>query len=103
MSDFFATYQLSGERSGFNHWICGQVAAVTGAPLIYASSQFQDHSEIGSDDCPPTPGDDDDDEDDKDKVSHHYDQKSRNWFLVEEKKWNIKLFYSGFLKKRTIF
>ncbi|XP_012229752.1 multiple C2 and transmembrane domain-containing protein isoform X3 [Linepithema humile] len=43
------------------------VAVVTGAPLIYASSQFQDHSEIGSDDCPPTPGDDDDDEDDKDK------------------------------------
>ncbi|XP_012229757.1 multiple C2 and transmembrane domain-containing protein isoform X7 [Linepithema humile] len=60
-------YLLSGERSGFNHWICGQVAVVTGAPLIYASSQFQDHSEIGSDDCPPTPGDDDDDEDDKDK------------------------------------
>ncbi|XP_011057569.1 PREDICTED: multiple C2 and transmembrane domain-containing protein 1 isoform X4 [Acromyrmex echinatior] len=28
---------------------------------------FQDHAEIGSDDCPPTPGDDDDDEDDKDK------------------------------------
>ncbi|XP_011266477.1 multiple C2 and transmembrane domain-containing protein isoform X3 [Camponotus floridanus] len=43
------------------------VAVVTGAPLIYASSQFQDHSEIGSDDCPATPGDDDDDEDDKDK------------------------------------
>ena len=42
---------------------------VTGAPLIYATSQFQDHTEIGSDDCPPTPGDDDDDEDDKDKVS----------------------------------
>ncbi|XP_011632616.1 multiple C2 and transmembrane domain-containing protein isoform X5 [Pogonomyrmex barbatus] len=60
-------YLLSGERSGFNHWICGQVAVVTGAPLIYATSQFQDHSEIGSDDCPPTPGDDDDDEDDKDK------------------------------------
>ncbi|XP_011266485.1 multiple C2 and transmembrane domain-containing protein isoform X6 [Camponotus floridanus] len=60
-------YLLSGERSGFNHWICGQVAVVTGAPLIYASSQFQDHSEIGSDDCPATPGDDDDDEDDKDK------------------------------------
>jgi len=70
MSNFFATCQLSGERSGFNHWICGQVAVVTGAPLIYASSQFQDHSEIGSDDCPATPGDDDDDEDDKDKVSH---------------------------------
>ncbi|XP_012538193.2 multiple C2 and transmembrane domain-containing protein isoform X3 [Monomorium pharaonis] len=61
-------YLLSGERSGFNHWICGQVAVVTGAPLIYATSQFQDHAaEIGSDDCPPTPGDDDDDEDDKDK------------------------------------
>ncbi|XP_071633776.1 multiple C2 and transmembrane domain-containing protein isoform X6 [Temnothorax longispinosus] len=59
-------YLLSGERSGFNHWICGQVAVVTGAPLIYATSQFQDHAEIGSDD-PPTPGDDDDDEDDKDK------------------------------------
>ncbi|TGZ53312.1 Uncharacterized protein DBV15_04315 [Temnothorax longispinosus] len=58
--------KLSGERSGFNHWICGQVAVVTGAPLIYATSQFQDHAEIGSDD-PPTPGDDDDDEDDKDK------------------------------------
>ncbi|XP_020291510.1 multiple C2 and transmembrane domain-containing protein 1, partial [Pseudomyrmex gracilis] len=59
---------LSGERSGFNHWICGQVAAMTGAPLIYATSQFQDHGpDIGSDDCPPTPGDDDDDEDDKDK------------------------------------
>ncbi|XP_018371642.1 PREDICTED: multiple C2 and transmembrane domain-containing protein 1 isoform X4 [Trachymyrmex cornetzi] len=43
------------------------VAVVTGAPLIYATSQFQDHAEIGSDDCPPTPGDDDDDEDDKDK------------------------------------
>ncbi|XP_071556373.1 multiple C2 and transmembrane domain-containing protein isoform X2 [Temnothorax nylanderi] len=42
------------------------VAVVTGAPLIYATSQFQDHAEIGSDD-PPTPGDDDDDEDDKDK------------------------------------
>lgn len=42
---------------------------MTGAPLVYASSQFQDHTEIGSDDCPPTPGDDDDDEDDKDKVS----------------------------------
>jgi len=42
---------------------------MTGAPLIYATSQFQDHTEIGSDDCPPTPGDDDDDEDDKDKVS----------------------------------
>jgi len=42
---------------------------VTGAPLIYASSQFQDHSELGFDDCPATPGDDDDDEDDKDKVS----------------------------------
>ncbi|XP_029160500.1 multiple C2 and transmembrane domain-containing protein isoform X4 [Nylanderia fulva] len=42
------------------------VAVVTGAPLIYASSQFQDHAE-GSDDCPVTPGDDDDDEDDKDK------------------------------------
>ncbi|XP_025152507.1 multiple C2 and transmembrane domain-containing protein isoform X5 [Harpegnathos saltator] len=60
-------YLLSGERSGFNHWICGQVAVVTGAPLIYASSQFQDHAELGSDDCPLTPGDDDDDEDDKDK------------------------------------
>ncbi|XP_018053589.1 PREDICTED: multiple C2 and transmembrane domain-containing protein 1 isoform X1 [Atta colombica] len=60
-------YLLTGERSGFNHWICGQVAVVTGAPLIYATSQFQDHAEIGSDDCPPTPGDDDDDEDDKDK------------------------------------
>ncbi|XP_011057570.1 PREDICTED: multiple C2 and transmembrane domain-containing protein 1 isoform X5 [Acromyrmex echinatior] len=60
-------YLLIGERSGFNHWICGQVAVVTGAPLIYATSQFQDHAEIGSDDCPPTPGDDDDDEDDKDK------------------------------------
>ncbi|XP_011699939.1 PREDICTED: multiple C2 and transmembrane domain-containing protein 1 isoform X3 [Wasmannia auropunctata] len=59
-------YLLSGERSGFNHWICGQVAVVTGAPLIYATSQFQDHADIGSDDC-PTPGDDDDDEDDKDK------------------------------------
>lgn len=44
---------------------------VTGAPLIYATSQFQDHAEIGFDDCPPTPGDDDDDEDDKDKVSHY--------------------------------
>ncbi|XP_011166574.2 multiple C2 and transmembrane domain-containing protein isoform X2 [Solenopsis invicta] len=43
------------------------VAVVTGAPLIYATTQFQDHAEIGSDDCPPTPGDDDDDEDDKDK------------------------------------
>ncbi|XP_025152506.1 multiple C2 and transmembrane domain-containing protein isoform X4 [Harpegnathos saltator] len=43
------------------------VAVVTGAPLIYASSQFQDHAELGSDDCPLTPGDDDDDEDDKDK------------------------------------
>ncbi|XP_072759845.1 multiple C2 and transmembrane domain-containing protein isoform X3 [Anoplolepis gracilipes] len=43
------------------------VAVVTGAPLIYASSQFQDHTEIGSDDGPTTPGDDDDDEDDKDK------------------------------------
>lgn len=43
------------------------VAVVTGAPLIYATSQFQDHAEIGPDDCPPTPGDDDDDEDDKDK------------------------------------
>lgn len=42
---------------------------VTGAPLIYATSQFQDHTEIGFDDCPPTPGDDDDDDDDKDKVS----------------------------------
>lgn len=43
---------------------------MTGAPLIYATSQFQDHGpEIGSDDCPPTPGDDDDDEDDKDKVT----------------------------------
>ncbi|XP_011699945.1 PREDICTED: multiple C2 and transmembrane domain-containing protein 1 isoform X8 [Wasmannia auropunctata] len=42
------------------------VAVVTGAPLIYATSQFQDHADIGSDDC-PTPGDDDDDEDDKDK------------------------------------
>lgn len=60
-------YLLSGERSGFNHWICGQVAVVTGAPLIYASSQFQDHTEFGSDDCPATPGDDDDDDDDKDK------------------------------------
>lgn len=70
MSNFFATYQLSGERSGFNHWICGQVAVVTGAPLTYANSQFQDHADIGSDDCPVTPGDDDDDEDDKDKVSH---------------------------------
>ncbi|XP_032671978.1 multiple C2 and transmembrane domain-containing protein isoform X2 [Odontomachus brunneus] len=60
-------YLLSGERSGFNHWICGQVAVVTGAPLIYATSQFQDHAEIGSDDCPLTPGDDDDDDDDKDK------------------------------------
>ncbi|KAL0120550.1 hypothetical protein PUN28_008335 [Cardiocondyla obscurior] len=59
-------YLLSGERSGFNHWICGQVAVMTGAPLIYATSQFQDHTEIGSDEC-PTPGDDDDDEDDKDK------------------------------------
>ncbi|KAH0947183.1 hypothetical protein HN011_001198 [Eciton burchellii] len=43
------------------------VAAVTGAPLVYANSQFQDHTEIGYDDCLPTPGDDDDDEDDKDK------------------------------------
>ncbi|KAL6422911.1 hypothetical protein ACFW04_010433 [Cataglyphis niger] len=60
-------YLLNGERSGFNHWICGQVAVVTGAPLIYANSQFQDHTEIGSDDGPATPGDDDDDEDDKDK------------------------------------
>ncbi|XP_014486468.1 PREDICTED: multiple C2 and transmembrane domain-containing protein 1 isoform X3 [Dinoponera quadriceps] len=60
-------YLLSGERSGFNHWIFGQVAVVTGAPLIYATSQFQDHAEIGSDDCPLTPGDDDDDDDDKDK------------------------------------
>ncbi|KYM95768.1 Multiple C2 and transmembrane domain-containing protein 1 [Cyphomyrmex costatus] len=60
-------YLLSGERSGFNHWICGQVAVITGAPLVYATSQFQDHAEIGSDDCPPTPGDDDDDDDDKDK------------------------------------
>ncbi|XP_018346370.1 PREDICTED: multiple C2 and transmembrane domain-containing protein 1 isoform X4 [Trachymyrmex septentrionalis] len=60
-------YLLTGERSGFNHWICGQVAVITGAPLIYATSQFQDHAEIGSDDCPPTPGDDDDDDDDKDK------------------------------------
>ncbi|XP_070165332.1 multiple C2 and transmembrane domain-containing protein isoform X7 [Polyergus mexicanus] len=60
-------YLLSGERSGFNHWVCGQVAVVTGAPLTYANSQFQDHAEIGSDDCPATPGDDDDDEDDKDK------------------------------------
>ncbi|XP_025988343.1 multiple C2 and transmembrane domain-containing protein isoform X6 [Solenopsis invicta] len=60
-------YLLSGEKYGFSHWVCGQVAVVTGAPLIYATTQFQDHAEIGSDDCPPTPGDDDDDEDDKDK------------------------------------
>lgn len=82
---FESTYQLSGERSGFNHWICGQVAAVTGAPLLYASSQFQDHSEIGSDDCPPTPGDDDDDEDDKDKVSS-----ALRYFFSKIKKTNKK-------------
>jgi len=45
---------------------------VTGAPLVYANSQFQDHTEIGYDDCLPTPGDDDDDEDDKDKVGIRY-------------------------------
>ncbi|CAL1686037.1 unnamed protein product [Lasius platythorax] len=43
------------------------VAVVTGAPLIYASWQFQDHTELGFDDFPATPGDDDDDDDDKDK------------------------------------
>jgi len=69
---FFAIYQLNGKRSWLNHWIYGQVAAVTGAPLVYASSQFQDHTDIGYDDCPPTPGDDDDDEDDKDKVGIKY-------------------------------
>lgn len=71
MSCFFAIGQLNMEDgSGFNQWICGQVAAVTGASLTHQTSpHFQDTSEIMSDDGPVTPGDDDDDEDDKDKVS----------------------------------
>ncbi|XP_014609439.1 PREDICTED: multiple C2 and transmembrane domain-containing protein 1 isoform X4 [Polistes canadensis] len=62
-------YLLNKEdRSGFNQWICGQVAAVTGASFTHQTSpHFQDTSELASDDGPVTPGDDDDDEDDKDK------------------------------------
>ncbi|XP_015190815.1 PREDICTED: multiple C2 and transmembrane domain-containing protein 1 isoform X3 [Polistes dominula] len=62
-------YLLNKEDgSGFNQWICGQVAAVTGASLTYQTSpHFQDTSELAADDGPVTPGDDDDDEDDKDK------------------------------------
>ncbi|XP_046822719.1 multiple C2 and transmembrane domain-containing protein isoform X5 [Vespa crabro] len=56
------------DGSGINQWICGQVAAVTGASLTHQTSpHFQDTSEMMSDDGPVTPGDDDDDEDDKDK------------------------------------
>ncbi|KAL2735223.1 multiple C2 and transmembrane domain-containing protein isoform X1 [Vespula squamosa] len=62
-------YLLNKEDgSGFNQWICGQVAAVTGASLTHQTSpHFQDMSDMMSDDGPVTPGDDDDDEDDKDK------------------------------------
>lgn len=62
-------YLLNKEDgSGFNQWICGQVAAVTGASFTHQTSpHFQDTSELASDDGPVTPGDDDDDEDDKDK------------------------------------
>lgn len=56
------------DGNGFNQWIYGQVAAVTGAPLTHqATSHYQDPSDVTSDDGPATPGDDDDDEDDKDK------------------------------------
>lgn len=66
MSTFFATWQLYGERSGFNQWISGQVAAITGTPL---SHQIGSHYHDEGDEGPATPGDDDDDEDDKDKVN----------------------------------
>lgn len=66
MSTSFATCQLYGDGSGFNQWISGQVAVITGTPLSHQlSSHFHDEGDEG----PATPGDDDDDDDDKDKVS----------------------------------
>lgn len=65
MSTSLATCQLYGDGSGFNQWISGQVAMITGTPLSHSSSHFHDEGDEG----PATPGDDDDDDDDKDKVS----------------------------------
>ncbi|XP_048263755.1 multiple C2 and transmembrane domain-containing protein isoform X3 [Bombus terrestris] len=57
-------YLLYGDGSGFNQWISGQVAVITGTPLSHqSSSHFHDEGDEG----PATPGDDDDDDDDKDK------------------------------------
>ncbi|XP_071878084.1 multiple C2 domain and transmembrane region protein isoform X6 [Bombus fervidus] len=57
-------YLLYGDGSGFNQWISGQVAVITGTPLSHqSSSHFHDEGDEG----PTTPGDDDDDDDDKDK------------------------------------
>lgn len=65
MSTSSANRQLYGEDNGFNQWISGQVAMITGTPLSHTTSHFHDEVDEG----PATPGDDDDDEDDKDKVS----------------------------------
>ncbi|XP_043520900.1 multiple C2 and transmembrane domain-containing protein isoform X3 [Frieseomelitta varia] len=57
-------YLLYEDGSGFNQWISGQVAMITGTPLSHhSSSHFHDEGDEG----PATPGDDDDDDDDKDK------------------------------------